>query len=241
MTVPSSSPKLPPKLPPKLTREFLLDAGFAEMIRRAGIGLPVQSDAERRASLEATLAARPEGRHDGVWVFAYGSLIWNPTFRFRERRVARIAGWQRAFCLAAVGGRGTPEEPALMLGLVEGGTCAGVAFRIAEEEIATELDLLWRREMITGSYIPRWVALEGLGVSAITFTINPDSPAYAPPAGAEETARRIAVARGPMGSAAEYFCNTREGLRAEGIGDPLLERLAPLVRAGLGHPGLGPR
>lgn len=225
-----------PSKPPKLTREFLLNAGFAEMIRHAGIDLPMQSDAQRRASLEATLAARPpehaEGR-DGVWVFAYGSLIWNPTFHFRERRVARIAGWQRAFCLAAAGGRGTPDQPALMLGLVEGGTCAGVAFRIAEEEIATELDLLWRREMITDSYIPRWVALEGLGTSAITFTINPSAPAYAPPAGAEETARRIAAAHGPMGSAAEYFCNTREGLGAEGISDPLLERLAPLVRAAL--------
>lgn len=216
-----------------LTREFLLNSGFSDLIRRVAIGMPVQDDAERAASIAATLAQRgtPEG---DVWVFAYGSLIWNPTFHFRERRVARVVGWQRAFCLAAKGGRGTPEHPAPLLGLIEGGACAGVAFRIAAAEVASELDLLWRREMITGSYIPRWVALDGGPEQAITFVINPASPAYAPPIAEAETARRIATARGPMGTAAEYFLRTREGLCAEGIADPLLERLAPLVGAAQG-------
>lgn len=215
----------------RVTREFLLGTGFAEMIRRADPDLPIQSDAERAASIRGTLAARPDAAGGDVWVFSYGSLIWNPTFRFCERRVARIAGWQRAFCLAGRGGRGTRSRPALMLGLVAGGTCAGVAFRVAAAECGVELDLLWRREMITNSYIPRWVALEGQGAAAIAFAINPDSRAYAPPVSDAETARRIAAAHGEMGTAAEYFFKTREGLRAEGIVDPLLERLAPLVRA----------
>ena len=217
-----------------LTRDFLREARFADMIRRALPTARLQTDDERAASLREVLAARPE-RGDGLWLFAYGSLIWNPTFHYRTRRVARIAGWHRAFCLAARGGRGTPDNPAMLLGLMPGGFCTGAAFRIAEDALEHELDLVWRREMITDAYIPHWVPVqdehgEAFG-QAIAFTINPDAPSYAGELAEAEIIRRIATACGPMGSCAEYLFNTREGLHRLGIADPFIDDLAQKVEA----------
>ena len=89
--------------------------------------LRVLSEAERAASLATLLAARPGGV-DGAWVFAYGSLIWNPAIRFVESRFASVHGWHRSFCLSTAAGRGTPDAPGLVLGLDRGGACTGAAF-----------------------------------------------------------------------------------------------------------------
>jgi hypothetical protein len=119
----------------------------------------LNSEEERAASLAAMLAAR---RCSDVWVFGYGSLIWNPAFKAAERRMARIEGWHRAFCMSIIAGRASPAVPGLMLALDRGGRCQGSAFRVAESDIASELPLLWRREMLCrGAYIPKWMELIG--------------------------------------------------------------------------------
>jgi len=92
-------------------------------------------------------------------LFGYDSLIWNPTVHYVESRIASIEGWKRAFCLSTPAGRGTLEHPGLVLALDAGGSCTGVAFRIAEEVLMEELSIVWRREMLTGAYIPHWVPL----------------------------------------------------------------------------------
>ena len=143
-----------------LTRAMLEDGGMLRMIAEASPTLQMLTDAERAASLRATLDARPEGR-DGVWLFAYGSLIWNPALECGRRRAAHIHGWHRAFCLSTVAGRGTPDAPGLVLGLDRGGACGGAAFWIEEAVLERELALLWQREMLSGSYQPRWVGVRG--------------------------------------------------------------------------------
>jgi cation transport protein ChaC len=92
-----------------------------------------------------TLAAKPR---DDVWLFGYGSLIWNPTVDFVKRRVARATGWHRAFCLATPAARGSLDNPGLVLGLDAGGCCDGVAFRISGEIVESEFAMLWKREKI---------------------------------------------------------------------------------------------
>jgi glutathione-specific gamma-glutamylcyclotransferase len=220
--------------PRALTREFLLSGELPVLIAKLLPGVRVLSDAERAASLHATLAARPE-HGDGVWMFAYGSLIWNPTIHYRARRLARAVGWHRSFCLSVKAGRGTHENPGLMLGLQPGGDCTGVAFRIEEAVVEQELDVLWRREMVAEGYVPRWVTIddtEGREIGgAIAFTINPAGPSYCGELPEAEVVRRLATARGGLGSGAEYLFNTRDGLRSLGIRDPFVERLAELVTA----------
>lgn len=219
-----------------LTREYLQSGGLGEFIRRANPDVRLLTDTERAESLAAVLADRPDGG-EGVWVFAYGSLIWNPAMHIVERQLARADGWHRAFCLATKGGRGTADNPGMLLGLQQGGDCIGAVLRVAEDAMAQEFDILWRREMVADGYIPRWVSFETIGDSttppisghAIAFTINPVGSSFCGPLPEDELVRRIATARGELGTASDYLFNTRDGLRALGITDSLLERLGEQI------------
>ena len=223
-----------PALPALLTREQLLSGSVARMVAGVAPSLRVLTDAEREASLRAVLDARPD-RGEGAWLFAYGSLIWNPTVHHVARRVATVEGRRRSFCLSTPAGRGTPDEPGLVLALDSGGTCEGVALLLAEATLEAELSLLWRREMLTGAYRAEWVPLRDAAGhvfgSGIAFVIDPAGPQYAGALSEQETVRRLAVAVGQLGSSAEYLFRTRDGLRALGLRDPLVERLARLVGA----------
>jgi cation transport protein ChaC len=228
--MPTDQPQPEPRF--ALTREVLLQGGLGERLRAANPDVRLLTDEEREANLAALLAQRPDG-DGGVYVFAYGSLIWNPAIHITGRVLCRARGWHRAFCLATKGGRGTAETPGMLLGLMEGGDCVGAVLHVAEDDVRQELSLLWRREMVADGYIPRWVAVETLDGTqlgeAIAFTINPAGPSYCPPLPEAELVRRIAVARGQLGTAAEYLFRTRDGLRGLGIQDEMLERLGAAV------------
>ena len=217
---------------PVLTREAILDGSIREYIlRNPELRRLLLPESERVASLHATLSEAPT---DGdVWVFGYGSLIWNPAFHFVEKRTARIHGYHRRFCLWTQLGRGNAENPGLMLGLEHGGACRGVIFRIAKQAVATELDILWRREMLTGAYCPIWVAARSGGESfaAITFVINRNNGRYAGRLPDDKIARHIATAVGPMGPCCDYLYETVRHLAALGIRDRRLEGMASKVRA----------
>ena len=214
-----------------ITRAMLEAGGIDAMVARSGSGMRLLTEAERADSLRQTLAARPPG--EPVWLFGYGSLIWNPAIHFVERRTATIHGWHRAFCLATRAGRGTPENPGLVLGLDAGGSCSGVAFRLEDALVETELALLWRREMLAGSYVPRWLDLEDdAGVrfgAAIAFTVNQATEQYTGELTKQAVIDRLATAAGELGSSADYLFRTCAGLHAEGIPDPELDALAQTV------------
>jgi cation transport protein ChaC len=216
-----------------LHREMLLGGGLSDMIARCRATLRLRTDEERAASLADMLATHPLPGQ-GVWVFGYGSLIWNPIILHDERRVTVLEGFHRAFCLGTPAGRGTPENPGLVLGLAVGGQCEGVAFHVAEADIAAELDLLWRREMVADGYVAQWVSLrcpDGATIPAVAFVVNHEAAYYAGDLPEEETVRRLATASGELGSSAEYLLRTRDGLRALGLHDDLIERLADKVAA----------
>ena len=214
-----------------LTREAILDGSIRDYIfRDPELRRLVLSDEERDASLRATLGAAPAR---DVWVFGYGSLIWNPAFHFVEKHTARINGYHRRFCLWTQLGRGSPENPGLMLGLERGGACRGVMYRIAPDAVETELDILWRREMFTGAYRPTWVTARSgdTVVPAVTFVINHDNARYAGRLSEETIVRHVATATGPMGPCRDYLFETVEHLAALGIRDVRLEAMARKVRA----------
>jgi glutathione-specific gamma-glutamylcyclotransferase len=189
------------------------------------------TDEQLSASLAATLAARPKGA--GWWVFAYGSLLWNPLFPVAEMRPARLHGLHRSFCLWSLASRGTPEQPGLVLGLEPGGACRGVALRLPAPLALDELHLLWRREMVVGSYRPRWVALDagGRALIALTFVVRRDHPQYTGKLTRAQQVASLACATGAFGSSADYLERTRVALIAHGIADPYLEDLAVRVVA----------
>jgi glutathione-specific gamma-glutamylcyclotransferase len=213
-----------------LTRESLSDTALRTFLR-ANLGMPLMTDEEHRANIDAMLSGRDAA--EDVWIFAYGSLIWNPIVHYVERRAGNITGYHRRFCLWVTLGRGTPKQPSLTLGLDRGGRCRGVAFRIEAAKARDELFLLWRREMLTAAYVPHWVevATEAGPVRAIAFVVNRDHRGYAGRLGEDAVVSCLAVAKGFLGTSAEYLDQTIAGLKEFGIEDPGLRRLQRCVRA----------
>jgi cation transport protein ChaC len=188
---------------------------------------------EEREAMRRDFFAGYQG--DALWVFAYGSLMWDPGIRFTEVRRAHVAGFARSFCILDDGGRGTREAPGLMLAMDRGAGCTGLAFRVAAEDLEEESFQLWRREMITPAYLPVFVDVETQSGAqrALTFVadraledrIRPDIPF-------DEQVRMIAAASGILGSNRAYLENVVRHLSLMGIEDPSVTRLAAAV-AGL--------
>jgi cation transport protein ChaC len=168
-----------------------------------------------------------------VWVFAYGSLMWNPEMRFAEAVPARVHGYHRSFCLYSPEYRGTRDKPGLVLGLDRGGSCHGIAYRLPEASLADEIDRLWTREMTGGVYhLTRLAVTTPRGrVSGYAFTVRRDSRDYAGRLTAEAAARIIANSAGDRGTGRDYLANTLRHLEALGIRDRGLRRIAALVEA----------
>lgn len=198
-------------------------------------GVVVHNEDDYEASLQALLAAG-SWRGEDVWVFAYGSLLWNPAFDVAEQVAAVLPGWHRAFCIRLTRFRGTPEQPGLMMSLVPGGSCRGAVCRVPGPEVITSLRRLWRREMTVKppNTPPRWVAVRAAGASlrAIAFVADRAGPNYAGLA-TDDIADVLCKAAGHWGSGAEYLMQTVDQLERLGIRDANLWRLQQLVASKL--------
>lgn len=171
-----------------------------------------------------------------LWVFGYGSLIWQPEFPVAEREIARLDGWHRSFCMTSIHYRGTPEAPGLVLALDAraGAFCDGVAFRAAPGTEAETLAALRERELISYAYLETRleVALRGgRRVRALTFVINPEHEQYCCGLDLDAQAEVIARSAGLRGPNSDYLFNTVAHLAELGIADDDLARLAEKVRA----------
>jgi len=173
---------------------------------------------------------------DRLWVFGYGSLIWDPGFDHEERVIARLSGWRRSFCMWSIHHRGTPEAPGLVLALdpAEGAACEGVALAVPGAARQAVLDYLRARELITSAYreITHPVRLaDGRHLEAVTYVVDTSHPQYCGGLTEDEQARIILGAHGGRGPNAEYLFNTARHLAEMGIEDPDLSRLAARVHA----------
>ena len=176
-----------------------------------------------------------------LWVFGYGSLMWNPGFEYLERRTARLDGFQRRFALTSRHYRGTPEKPGLVLGLdwAPGESCTGMAFRICPTREQEVRDYLVERELISYAYFETRYPVtllcdgpgQGLAHEALCYVVDRSHPQYAGHMDPDAQAQIIADAVGPSGPNYEYLMNTLEQLVAMGIPDPNLSALAERVRA----------
>jgi len=224
----------PPAAGRGITRELLERDGIRSALQAQHPEVATWSNEALRSSLQTCLAARPAGidLDHGVWVFAYGSLLWNPCIEVADRRAARLYGFHRDFRLRLTYGRGTPATPGLMLGLVPGGSCRGVALQVPADGLTYELELIWRREMLTGGYMPRWLRLQTAvgAVSAITFVVDRNHPCYCERLDPERQAELMARAEGVLGSSAHYLESTVAHLDELGIHDRRLADLRARVR-----------
>jgi cation transport protein ChaC len=211
----------------QISRDSIKNGVFRKLAaeaERRGYFRPL-TDAERERSWRGMLAE--VGTDAEVWIFGYGSLMWNPAFHYAERRTGTVHGYHRCYCMWTGLGRGSPERHGLMLGLDRGGSCHGVAFRIAPAAVEEELDIIWAREMIGGTYRPRWLkVLTADGpIRAIAFTINREHPRYAGKLPRDVMVERLATASGMLGSCRDYLANTVAHLDELGLHDGSLHDL----------------
>ncbi|MBB5045278.1 cation transport protein ChaC [Rhodopseudomonas rhenobacensis] len=170
-----------------------------------------------------------------LWVFGYGSLMWNPGFGFLEQVPARLIGEHRALCVYSFVHRGTPEQPGLVLGLDRGGACRGVAFRVAAANRADTIEYLRGREQVTSVYreVMRSVWLQDDArrrVSALAYVVDRGHAQYAGRLTEAEQLRYVRQGHGQSGPNRDYVLSTVEALEAQGCRDAQLHRLAIRLR-----------
>lgn len=171
-----------------------------------------------------------------MWVFGYGSLLWNPGFAVAEQVVATLAGYSRSFCMRSIHHRGTEDHPGLVLALDHdvAHACEGVALAVSPGQEEQTLVYLRERELISSAYMEKELEIDlidGRRVTALAYVINPDHVQYCGGLPLEEQAQIIATAHGGMGPNCEYLFNTAAHLSQIGLHDPDLEWLSNRVRS----------
>ena len=191
--------------------------------------LPPLSAEAQAQSLAEILGAAPDA--GPIRVFAYGSLIWDPCFAYDAAEPAVLDGYRRAFNFWSVLSRGTPDRPGLGLGLERGGTCRGVLYRLAADSLEAGLDALWKREMYSAVYEPRWLRVDTPSGPrhAIGFVTSTGHGQYTGELATETAAHIIAGAAGENGPCRDYLALTIEALARHGIDDPILSALLTMV------------
>jgi glutathione-specific gamma-glutamylcyclotransferase len=168
-----------------------------------------------QALIESRRLSPPAG--EDFWIFAYGSLMWNPGFPFRESHPALLRGYHRSFCVSSEHYRGTPEKPGLVLGLDRGGACRGRAYRIATAHGKSVCDYLHEREMLSGIYDPRWLKVRLLPAA--------DSPMEVVGRAGRATARTVTAAAYVVDRSHKQYCRFSP------------DQVAKRIRQGVGSSG----
>ena len=183
-------------------------------------------DESKQAWLDMFLPDKP------AWVFAYGSLLWNPGFKYEESCRAIVYGYHRRFCIFSHVYRGTPRRPGLVFGLVRGGSCWGRIFRVPQALTRQVLGKIWDREMIYRVYQPCGLVahVDSDRVLCHAFIANPKHEQFADPMSLSRTARVIAEAAGKSGSNFDYLDDMLKNLAELGLQDVKLQKLHLAVR-----------
>lgn len=172
--------------------------------------------------------------HTPLWVFGYGSLLWDPGFAYVQAEVGRLSGWHRSFCMASVHYRGTADAPGLVLALdrAADGHCDGVVYRVAAEDTAQTLAYLRERELISYAYLEEWLQVDlasGASVAALCYVINRNHAQYGGGLSLDAQAQIIAKASGMRGPNCDYLYATTDHLAKLGIADADLAWLSARV------------
>jgi cation transport protein ChaC len=184
--------------------------------------------------MNSTDPASPLG--SDLWVFAYGSLMWNPGFAYSAWRKARLIGWSRRLCIWSHHYRGTPEVPGLVFGLAPGGDCHGVAFRVEAELREATLAYLRERELVSYVYREIFAPItfdDGAQTSALAYVADDENPQFAGAIPLEDALRIIHRSHGRSGPNKEYVLNTHAELNRLGIEDEELAALCVALAAEL--------
>ena len=214
-----------------LSREVILDGVVRKLAtERDGENSSILSNEDLTISRQKFIPNNYSG--PDIWVFGYGSLIWNPLMKFISKEKGKVFGYHRKFCLWTKIGRGTPDYPGLMLGLLNGGCVEGLAYKISSTDAASELDLLWKREMLNNSYEPKWLNVHTNNdqLKALSFVVKKTSPNFVNIKNLEEQSKIISKAKGYIGNCSQYLLQTEDALNEHDINDNYIRILSKYVK-----------
>jgi glutathione-specific gamma-glutamylcyclotransferase len=169
------------------------------------------------------------GEGADLWVFGYGSLMWRPGFAFDERHAATVHGFHRALCVYSHVHRGTPSLPGLVMGLDRGGSCRGLAYRVAPAHAEATVSYLRAREQVTSVYVERCLPIrlhDGRTRIALTYIVDRTHRQYAGRLAEDDLLTIVSQGVGQSGANPDYVIRTEAQLVEIGVRDPVLQRLA---------------
>ncbi len=200
-------------------RTFRVETILEKHPELAWVGEFLHTDEEREKNRLEALKDHPD---EDLWVFAYGSLMWDPALNFSQVRRARVIGYERRFILKEIyGGRGNREQPGLMAALDHGDGCEGLIFRIPKDMKAVETEILWRRELVAPTYIPAFVTaiVEGQPIDVLTFVADHQADQICSDITRDEQIDCLVNGRGILGTSLEYLENVVAQFDVLGIED----------------------
>jgi cation transport protein ChaC len=164
-----------------------------------------------------------------MWVFGYGSLLWNPGFRYSKKEIARLEGYKRSFSMRSIHHRGTAENPGLVLALSRDAQsfCEGLAFEVEQGKEVETLEYLRDRELVSSAYLEKNVLLNlkiEQSIKSLVYVIDEKHVQYCKLT-LDEQAKVIAAANGGRGPNYEYLYSTRNKIAELGITDTDIEWL----------------
>ena len=202
------------------------------MLKEKGVDATWIRTEEEREALRRDFLADHEG---DLWVFGYGSLMWDPAVHFTDVRRVHAPEFARRFILRDIyGGRGTLEVPGLMAALDHGSGCDGLVFRLPADLLEQETRILWAREQIGRAYTPIFTPLtldDGEEITALCFLAEHSAEIIASDITREEQVHYLATGAGFMGTSQEYLENIAEHFKIMGVEDAEVTELVALVRA----------
>lgn len=218
----------------KISRESLLNGDLQKLAASRPGKIDLMPDDVRSRLVQETIANAPDKSE--FHVFAYGSLIWNPAIEIDSTYRCNVSGYHRSFCFWTILGRGCEKQPGLMMGLESGGSCDGVAYSIAKGKLETELDILFRRELMSYVYKPTWVNASfdndpDTPRDVLAFVVDPEHERYCTDLDEETLVESLALAEGPLGKNSDYLYQLVDHLRELGYKEPEMADLAAKVRA----------
>ena len=178
--------------------------------------------------------AVPDPHSHDLWVFAYGSLLWNPGFPRLESLPARVRGYHRSLCVYSHVHRGTPERPGLVLGLDRGGSCRGLAYRVAAKDADATLAYLRAREQVTAVYVEARLPVElddGRTIRSIAYVVDRNHYQYAGRLPTDDIVRHVVGGNGASGPNVDYVLASHAHLRDMGIRDHTLDEVVARLDA----------
>jgi len=181
------------------------------------------------------MSTKPKSDAGDFWVFGYGSLMWRPGFDFIERRNARLVGAHRALCVYSFVHRGTPENPGLVFGLDRGGTCRGIAYRVAAAHRDATIDYLRAREQVTMVYREAWRSIwldedPKQRVPALVYMVDRGHQQYAGRLTVSQQVHLVRQGHGRSGQNRDYVLDAVASIEALGYRDTELHEIAARLK-----------